>query len=69
MSIRDPVREIRRRLKSGITQDQLAQDLGISAPYLSDVIHGKRDPGPKVVQALGLEKRITYRKLPESVTP
>jgi transcriptional regulator with XRE-family HTH domain len=42
----------------------LAEELGISAVYLSDIFNGKRDPGPAVLEKLGLEREVlvVYRK-------
>jgi hypothetical protein len=40
----------------------VASELGVSSQYLSDVLRGARDPGPKILVALGLERVITYRK-------
>ncbi|MGO2565264.1 MAG: helix-turn-helix domain-containing protein [Brochothrix thermosphacta] len=40
--------------EKGMTMADLAKSLGISAPYLSDIIRGKKD-GPK---AIGHVKRI-----------
>lgn len=40
-----------------------ASDMGLSAPYLLDVIRGRREPGPKILAALGWEKVVTYRRL------
>ena len=39
---------------SGLTQKQLADGIGISAPVMNDIIRGKRDVNVKV--AKGLEK-------------
>lgn len=36
-----------------------ARFLTVSAPYLHDVLHGRRDPGPKVLRPLGLKARST----------
>lgn len=44
------------------TAKQVAEDIGVSASYLSEVIRGSRDPGPKILDALGLEKVVTYRR-------
>jgi hypothetical protein len=35
-----------------------AQTLGCSAPYLSDIYNGNRDPGPLILNELGLERRV-----------
>lgn len=34
----------------------LARKWRLSAPYISDVLRGRRDPGPKVLKKLGLRK-------------
>ncbi len=43
-----------------------ARSIGCSAAYLSDVYLGKRNPGPKFLDHLGLEREtvttVTYRK-------
>jgi transcriptional regulator with XRE-family HTH domain len=36
-----------------------ARLLKVSAPYLSDILTGKRNPGPKVLRPLGLKARST----------
>lgn len=37
------------------TWTQLAEDLGVSTAYLSDVTNKRRPPGPKILRALGLK--------------
>lgn len=43
-----------------------ARSLGCSAAYLSDVYRGRRDPGPKLLARLNLERKavttVTYQK-------
>ena len=40
--------------------------IGCSAPYLSDIYRGRRDPGPKILKRFGLQKQtktvVTYTK-------
>ena len=43
------------------SQRALAKELGVSEAYLSDVINGRRDPGRKILKALGLERVVAYR--------
>jgi DNA-binding transcriptional regulator YiaG len=43
---------------------QFASDLGISAPYLSDIYHGRRRPGKAVLSQLGLVKKEPVRPEP-----
>ena len=58
----DPIKILRRRIAQS-TLRAVARDLGISPAYLSDAMHGNRDPGPKILEALGLERIVTYRKI------
>ena len=39
---------------------ELAEELGISAVYLSHIYNGKRDPGPAVLDKLGLQRETVY---------
>lgn len=43
---------------------QTAKKYGISSAYLSDIMLGKKAPGPKVLRALGIkrtvQKTVTY---------
>lgn len=48
-------------LKSG-SQKVAAAALGISPQYLNDIIRCRRDPGKKVLEALGYERLVFYRK-------
>ena len=45
----------RKQGKSGLRQ--FATELGISAPYLSDIYKGRRSPGPAVLEKLGLVRK------------
>lgn len=52
---------LRERLAVAGSQKQLAADIGVSTPYLHDVLHGRRVPADAVLDALGLERVVTYR--------
>lgn len=56
MNSRDLQFYIREKVALAGSQAKLAQMLGISEAYLSDILNGKRHPGPKVLEALHLEK-------------
>ena len=56
----DPRAVLKRRL-DGKTQAELARELGIKPAYLSDILAFRREPGPRVLKALGLTKIVTYR--------
>lgn len=60
----DPIAILRKRAKN-ISQKALATELGISQQYLCDVLAGRREPGNSILEPLGLEKRITYRRKPQ----
>lgn len=38
----------------------LAREIPCSAPYLSDIFKGRRQPGPKILSYLGIEKQSHY---------
>lgn len=40
-----------------------AEDAGTAATYVSDVLRGKVEPGPRILKALGLERVTTYRRV------
>lgn len=42
-----------------------AEQHGISPQYVSDVRHGYRAPGAKILEALGYEEVVRYAKLEE----
>jgi transcriptional regulator with XRE-family HTH domain len=54
------VKLLQRRVQSAGTQAALAKELGITAAYLGDVLNGKREPGPTLLNALGFRRVITY---------
>ena len=47
----------------------LAAQWGISVQYIADVLRGYRDPGKKVLAALGYEKVVLYRKQTSNEPP
>jgi transcriptional regulator with XRE-family HTH domain len=55
-----------KRLKTEVAkhgnQKKTAAALGISQQFLTDVLKGRRQPGEKLLAALGLEKRIEFVK-------
>ena len=46
--------------KAGKTQTEAANALGVSHSYLSEVLGGTRQPGPKILEALGLRSETIY---------
>jgi transcriptional regulator with XRE-family HTH domain len=55
----DPTIPIRKRLES-MSQKDLAEELGVSAAYLNDILFHRRQPGKKILKALGLKRVILY---------
>ena len=56
--------ELRIRLRQqikmlGVTQNELARRIGITNGHLSRVLHGEKEPGPKILTWLGLVA-VTY---------
>ena len=50
------------------TQSAVARWLGVSRAHVSDMLAGRRDPGPRLLKKLGLSKsvlrRVTYLRCP-----
>lgn len=38
---------------------------GLSQQYVSMVINGEREPGPSILDAVGLERVVFYRSVPK----
>ena len=43
------------------SQSAAAKALGISQPYMSDIMNGRRDLSERIMKALGLERVIVER--------
>ena len=61
MLTNDEVRTFVRAMLLDSNQRQIAENLGVSASYLNDYLHSRRDPGPALLDGLGLEKVTLYR--------
>lgn len=59
---RDEVIEILRKKQGERTAKELADELGITPQYLSDVFLGRRDIGPSILRPLGLESEVVYHQ-------
>lgn len=57
---KDQVIELLRKKQGDRPAKCLAEELGITPQYLSDVFLGKRDIGPAILGPLGLESQIVY---------
>jgi len=56
----DPINELRKRLKTG-TQAALAEEIGVSPPFLCLVLKGTKAPGAKILGFLGLKAQKVRR--------
>lgn len=57
----NPTEVIRSRLKKS-TLTRLASELGVSISYLNDVAKGRKEAGKLILDAIGVERVVTYRK-------
>ena len=53
---RDVIKRLKQFVDQFETQKEAAKSLRIRPAYLSDLLNGRRDPGPTVLKALGLRK-------------
>ncbi len=51
------LRYLAQQVRAAGSQRKLAHQLKISAPYISQVLLGKRPPSVRLIRALGLKKR------------
>ena len=58
MMIADPVKALRRLVKTLGTQRAAAAGLGISVNYMSDLINGRRDCSDRILAKLQLKRVI-----------
>ncbi len=59
MEALNPVVELRSRLVSR-TQQSLAEELGFGRAYIANVLGGRKPASPRLLDALGLERRVVY---------
>lgn len=54
---------LRRKIKEAGQQKLFAELHGISAQYVSDVLHKRREPGEAILAALGLRKVVKFEEV------
>ena len=54
---------LRRSAEDAGGQSAWATSHAISSQYVSDVVNARRDPGPKILAALGLKSVVRYVKV------
>jgi hypothetical protein len=52
-----------KRIKAIGSQYRAAESMEVSPQYVNDVLMGKREPGGKLLKALGYERVVTYTKI------
>lgn len=62
MTVTDVRDMLRRACQKAGSALAWAKANGFSAPYVSDVLNGRRDPAPRICEALGVVAEVTYRK-------
>ncbi len=64
MMLDDVLKRLSRLVREHATQRDAAYRIGISPQYLNDILQRRRDPGPKVLKALGFRLLPRYERIP-----
>jgi plasmid maintenance system antidote protein VapI len=62
MATIDPLQMLKAECKKS-SQSKVAKRLGVSRQFICDVLKGRRDITDRLLEGLGVEKRVTYRSL------
>lgn len=62
MTKADVVERLRQAIRPYASLKDAGSALQIAPSYIADVLKGRRDPGPSVLKALGLERKTLYAK-------
>lgn len=62
---KDDVIDMLKKKQGEMTQKEFAAEIDCSLSYLIDLYAGRRDPGPKILDFLGIERQrvVTYEKV------
>lgn len=63
MDALDVLRCLRVACRDAGGQQAWASRHGLSPAYVSDVLHARRDPGPLILTALGLQRIVRYQRV------
>lgn len=58
----DAVRKLLQKRVDESTQRAVADDLELSEQYVCDVLKGRREPGRKMLRALGIRRIVSYAR-------
>src|SRR5215471_7956242 len=61
----DPIAELMRACAEAGSKRRWALAHGVTAVYVGDVLAGKREPGPAILDALEIERLVIYRRKQE----
>jgi hypothetical protein len=61
MTLEQVIALIWRKVREFDSQEEAAETWGVSRSYLGEVLAGRQRPGPKILDALGLEHIDKYR--------
>ena len=56
---------LRKQAAAYDTDTQYARLLGVSPQYLCDILAGRREPGRKILEPLGYQRVVEYRRVSE----
>ena len=62
MNEQDVLDRLRAAIEQAGSQRAFADQHGISLQYVNDVLHKRREPGQKILDALGIERVVIYRE-------
>lgn len=58
----DVIQRLRAAANEAGSVKLFAANIGLSLSYVSDVLNGYRPPGDRILDALGLERVVTYQE-------
>ncbi len=67
MTESDVIDLVRSEVARAGSMRELSRQWNVSCVYISDLLRGRRGPGPTILDPLGLERRVTveYVKIPK----
>lgn len=69
MKLETVLDQLRKRCEEVGGQARFAREIGVTKGMISHVLLKRHPPGPKILEALGLEKTVTYQVLDPSQSP
>lgn len=63
---------VRKRLRllmalRGLSQKQVATDIGVSQAFVSAVLGGDKEPSDKICALVGVQRVVTYERVPRKM--